>query len=77
MSIGLPFLYNAPAKVSSNWFAFNERPVATMIGTTTNVAGVGLGFLVPLWFIGSYTRGERDESGLTGLTSYEKEQYMG
>ena len=49
-----PFLYNAPALVTSNWFPYQERSVATMVGTSANLFGVGLGFLVPKMFISVY-----------------------
>ena len=53
-----PFLYNAPALVTSNWFAYQERSVATMVGTSANLFGVGLGFLVPKMFISVYDESE-------------------
>ena len=48
------FLYNAPAKVTSNWFAEKERALATMIGTLSNFVGLSLGFIVPVAFVSNY-----------------------
>jgi hypothetical protein len=47
-------LYNAPAKVTSNWFATHERAYATMIGTSANTLGIAIGFLLPSLFIHQY-----------------------
>lgn len=57
LAIGQPFMYNAPALVTSNWFPQKERAMATSIGTTMNVFGVLLGFLLPSIFISNYTKG--------------------
>ena len=54
MAIGQPFMYNAPAKVTTNWFPYKERAIATMIGTNANMLGVTLGFLLPSLFIDEY-----------------------
>lgn len=54
LSIAQPFMYNAPAKVTGNWFPESERSLSTMIGTQMNVAGVVLGFLVPKIFVSPY-----------------------
>jgi len=51
LAISQPFLYNAPIKVTGNWFGESERPVATMIGTSANILGVLLGFLLPKLFV--------------------------
>jgi len=40
-------LYNAPAKVTTNWFSEKERAIATMIGTNANIFGVLIGCYVP------------------------------
>ena len=58
MAIGQPFMYNAPTKLTSNWFPKNERTLATMVGTQTNVFGVVLGFLFPRVFVDDYVRAE-------------------
>ena len=55
MALGQPFLYNAPGKVTSNWFPQKERPLATMIGTQANVFGNFLGFLLPGFFVDTYS----------------------
>ena len=53
-AIANPLLFNAPTKVTSSWFSDAERPYATMIGTSANVFGVSLGFLLPSLFIDKY-----------------------
>jgi hypothetical protein len=53
-AIACPFLYNAPAKVTSNWFAESERAVATMVGTCSSFFGISLGFIVPALFVSKY-----------------------
>ena len=47
MGLAQPFMYNAPAKVTSNWFPKNEAAIATTIGAQSNVAGVLLGLVLP------------------------------
>ena len=47
-------MYNAPAKVTSNWFPRNEAAIATTIGAQANVLGVLIGFILPGFFINSY-----------------------
>ena len=59
MGIGQPFLYNAPALVTTNWFPQKERSVATMVGTQMNVFGVLLGFLLPMIFIDPYEKDQK------------------
>ena len=54
MALGQPFLYNAPAKVTTNWFPQKERPMATMVGTGMNIFGIFVGFLLPGFFVNSY-----------------------
>lgn len=44
-------MYNAPSKVTSNWFDQDQRSLATMIGTNANIIGNLLGFLLPKMFI--------------------------
>ena len=51
LGIGQPFIYNAPAKVTSNWFTAKYRVISTMLGTTANLLGNLLGFLLPNFFI--------------------------
>ena len=46
-----PFVYNAPAKVTAEWFDKHQSSVATMIGTCANIFGVLVGFLLPKVFI--------------------------
>lgn len=68
MALGQPFLYNAPGKVTSNWFPQKERPLATMIGTQANISGIFLGFLLPGFFVDPY-------SDATVLTEENKALY--
>jgi len=44
-------MYNAPSKVTGNWFLARQRTISTMIGTTANLLGNLLGFLLPIIFI--------------------------
>lgn len=48
MALGQPFMYNAPAKVTSNWFPKNEAALATTIGAQANVFGVLVSFILPV-----------------------------
>jgi MFS family permease len=48
------FIYNSPAKLTTNWFPENERSMATMVGTSSNIFGVLLGFAFPAIFISNY-----------------------
>ena len=68
MALGQPFLYNAPALVTTNWFPERERPVATMVGTQMNILGIFIGFLFPSIFLDPYTDG-------TVLTPQQRETY--
>ena len=65
MAIGQPLLYNSPAKVTTNWFPRNERPMATMVGTQMNIFGIFIGFMLPSFFIDSYSSPNQltDETG--------------
>ena len=49
-----PWIINSPTLVTTNWFKEKERPIATMIGTMTNVSGIVVGFLLPMLFITEY-----------------------
>jgi len=51
VAIAQPFIYNAPAKVSANWFPPEQRTAITMIGANASVFGCLLGFLIPGFFI--------------------------
>jgi len=44
-------MYNAPSKVTANWFPKKMTIVATMVGTTSNLLGNLLGFFLPRIFI--------------------------
>jgi hypothetical protein len=52
------FIYNAPAKLASNWFPENERVFATMAGTNTSILGNMLGFLFPRIYLVNYESSE-------------------
>jgi len=45
---------NAPAKMTSNWFAESERAYTTMIGTAAVIFGIMLGFFMPAVFVSEY-----------------------
>jgi hypothetical protein len=47
LAIAQPFLYNAPSKVSVNWFPKKERISATSFGAYANIFGVAAGCFVP------------------------------
>jgi hypothetical protein len=61
-------MYNAPAKVTGNWFPNDERSISTMIGTQANVLGVVLGFLLPGLFVSEYNGEE--------LTPEQTDEYV-
>ena len=48
------FIYNSPAKLTTNWFPETERSIATTIGTSSNIFGVLLGFALPAIFVDNY-----------------------
>ena len=54
MALAQPFSFNAPTKVTSNWFAEDERAFATMIGANANLLGIMLGFLLPSLFVSPF-----------------------
>ena len=45
-ALGYSFILEAPTKLSREWFPPNERALATSVGTTMNISGVALGFLL-------------------------------
>ena len=51
IALGQPFTYNAPAKLSSDWFKPEHRTTATMIAVNANIVGNLLGFFLPPAFI--------------------------
>jgi len=51
MALAQPFIYNAPCKLSSQWFPENERVFATAVGTNANIFGIALGYFFPSIFI--------------------------
>ena len=44
--------------MSTNWFPEEERAFATMIGCSSNILGVTIGFALPSLFVDKYTEGE-------------------
>ena len=58
LAIAQPFIYNAPAKLSANWFGEKERIYATSIGANANLLGVAIGYFVPALFVGDNDTGE-------------------
>ncbi len=47
LAIAFPFTFNAPAKLSANWFGEKERIFSTSVAVNANILGVGLGFIIP------------------------------
>jgi len=50
-ALASPFIINAPTKITSNWFAENERSFATMVGACANIFGICVGFFLPYLFV--------------------------
>ena len=46
--------------MTSNWFGHSERAFATMVGTCTNILGVGFGFLLPGFMVSEYSEKDKD-----------------
>lgn len=46
-ALGQPFFTNAPAKIASEWFAVDQRAVATTIGAMFNPIGIAIGQVFP------------------------------
>ena len=48
-AVAWPFLWNAPAAVTSKWMgsSYSERAVSTVIGTSTSFIGLCLGYYLP------------------------------
>eukprot|EP00347_Sterkiella_histriomuscorum_P005469 403356498 len=51
LAIAQPFTYNAPAKLSANWFGEKERVYATSFGANASTFGIAAGFFLPSVFI--------------------------
>lgn len=58
---GQPFVLNVAARVSADWFAPEQRALATVIGTMSNGVGQLLGSLIPPYvvLVGSGELGRR------------------
>jgi len=65
-AIGQPFIFNAPQMVSSTWFLPKERALSTAIGSTSNLLGAGIGFMISPQFV------HDDVDPLTGLKQFHK-----
>ncbi|PRP75011.1 hypothetical protein PROFUN_07404 [Planoprotostelium fungivorum] len=46
-SIGQPFILSASPKLAANWFADEQRALATTIASVGNPLGVAIGFIIP------------------------------
>jgi hypothetical protein len=57
-----PFIFNAPAKVSANWFGENERVFATSVGLNANMLGSAIGCLMPSFFVNDDDQQDSDLS---------------
>jgi hypothetical protein len=51
MAVCQPFLFNAPSKLTGDWFSEKEGVFSTMAGVNANVFGCLLGFFLPKIFI--------------------------
>ncbi|CDW84415.1 major facilitator superfamily protein [Stylonychia lemnae] len=51
MAIAQPFTYNAPAKLSANWFGESERLYATAVAANANNLGIAVGYFIPSMFV--------------------------
>jgi len=51
MAIVQPFLYNAPSKLTNDWFGEKEGNLSTMAAVNANIFGCLLGFFIPKMFI--------------------------
>lgn len=49
--IAQPFFFNAPAKISGNWFATSERDLATTLAAMTSPIGNALSQIIPVAMI--------------------------
>jgi MFS family permease len=64
IALGQPFTYNAPAKLSSEWFQPKHRTTATMVAVNANIIGNLLGFYLPPLFIKPAFNPDADLSAL-------------
>ena len=53
ISVGQPFLYNMPVKISAEWFPLEERIISTSVGYNFSNIGNLWGFYLPLLFVSS------------------------
>ena len=51
LAIAQPFTYNAPAKLSANWFGDRERLYSTSVAVNANTLGIAIGYFVPVLFV--------------------------
>lgn len=62
-----PFFFNAPSRLASNWFPYNERELATVIGAMTNPIGNALGQLFPTILIPVHASEAEINTGITSI----------
>ena len=62
MAFGQPFIYNAPTKISANWFPEGERILSTSIGAYANVLGIAIGCFVPSIFFDEKDLSDKDSA---------------
>ena len=55
IAMGQPFLLNACAKLSANWFPKKERLRATAVGANAFLAGISAGMFLPSLFVDEET----------------------
>ncbi|CDW72822.1 major facilitator superfamily protein [Stylonychia lemnae] len=51
LAIAQPFTFNAPAKISANWFGEKERLYSTSVAVNANTLGVAIGYFIPALFV--------------------------
>ncbi|CDW85706.1 major facilitator superfamily protein [Stylonychia lemnae] len=51
LAVAQPFLYNAPPKISANWFGKKERLYSTSVAANANTLGVAIGYFIPALFV--------------------------
>ncbi|CDW86707.1 UNKNOWN [Stylonychia lemnae] len=51
LAVAQPFTYNAPAKISANWFGEKERLYSTSVAANANTLGIAIGYFIPALFV--------------------------
>lgn len=62
LAVGQPFIYNAPSKLSGNWFGEKERLYSTAFAAYANIIGVALGCFLPSLFVSEGDKDKKDEA---------------